>query len=85
VLDLLEPVALGESGDRPDYGSGPYMALVGAVVRLARLDLDNPIFAAEARAFLEGEPLGLEPGDVFLDVTLFADCIGFGGKWINGR
>ena len=58
------------SGSDPDYGSGPHMALMAAAVRLARLDLEDPFYSAEARRFLQGDI-----------VELFADCLGFGGRF----
>lgn len=82
LRDDHEPLALAEAGERPDYGSGPYLALVGAMVRLALQDLRDPTYSEEARAWLEAAPLGLERGDVFVDVDLFSDCIGYGGSWL---
>ena len=62
-----------------DNDSGPYMCLVGAVVRLARRDLGHPYFSAGARAFLRGEPFALrQPG---IDLDLFAELIGLKGSW----
>lgn len=57
-------------GGEPDYGSGPYLALMTSAVRLARLDLANPVFSAEAREFL-GSDL----------VSLFAECLGYEGDF----
>lgn len=57
-------------GNEPDYGSGPYLALMAQAVRLARLDVANPVFSAEARAFLGS---GL--------VALFAECLGYEGSF----
>lgn len=53
---------------KPDYGSGPYLVLMAAAIRLARLDLANPALEAEARAWLRSDL-----------VSLFADCIGYEG------
>ena len=58
-------------GCRPDYGSGPYLRLCVAAVRLARRDLCDADLAAEAREFLDGSEL----------VEVFADCVQFGGKF----
>lgn len=55
-------------GNEPDYGSGPYLALVARAVRLARSDMANPVFSAGAKAFL-GSNL----------VALFAECLGYEG------
>ena len=61
------------------FGSGPYLSLIAAAVRLARRDLANPKFSAGARLFLqsksfEGHPVGV-------DLRLFADIVGYGGVW----
>lgn len=60
-----------EHGFRPDYGSGPWLALMVSAVRLARSDLTNPIYSEEARLFLEGDL-----------VALFADCLGYEGSFL---
>lgn len=65
---------------RPDYGSGPYLALVGAVVRLARRDLTDPEHSEEAKAFLLGQPF--DGSLVGVDVDLFAECLGYGGSFL---
>ena len=57
-------------GSTPDYGSGPYLALMAQAVRLARLDLANPVYSADARAFLRSDI-----------VALFAECIGYEGRF----
>ena len=57
-------------GSEPDYGSGPYMHLMARAVRLARLDMGNPVFSVEARAFLVGDM-----------VALFAECLGYEGDF----
>lgn len=53
-------------GFRPDHGSGPHLALVAAMVELARRDLSDPLYSASARWFLQYSDL----------VDLFADCVG---------
>lgn len=65
---------LAVSGFRPDYGSGPHMALMAAAVGLARRDMSNPLYSAECQAFLTG-PL----------VALFAECLGFEGSFLDAR
>lgn len=62
---------------RPDYGSGPYLALVAAAIRLARHDLDDPKLSEGALAFLRSEPYMGK--DVGIDVSLFGELIGFTG------
>ena len=57
-------------GSEPDYGSGPYLHLMARAVRLARLDVANPVFSAEARAFLGSDM-----------VALFAECLGYEGSF----
>jgi len=68
-------VAIGgdglSEGRQPDYGSGPYLCLCTAAVRLARRDLCDAEFSAEAREFLESSEL----------VDVFADCVQYGGKF----
>ena len=64
---------------RPDYGSGPHLALMGAAVRLARRDLEDPDHSEEAKAFLRGEPSDGSP--VGVEVDLFAECLGYGGSF----
>lgn len=59
------------SNRRPDYGSGPYLRLCCAVVRLARRDLCDARFSAEAREFLDESDL----------VDVFAECLEFGGTF----
>ena len=67
--DFLRRVLRGDAdvsvGFRPDYGSGPHLLLVGAAVELARRDLADPLYQADAREFLRGEL-----------VALFAECLG---------
>lgn len=67
--------------NRPDYGSGPHLALVAALVSLAVRDLADPNHSEEARAFLKGEPFAGSP--VEIDVDLFADLLGYEGKFIR--
>lgn len=69
-----ETLVLAVSGFRPDYGSGPYMALMASMVSLARRDMSNPLYSAECRSFLTG-PL----------VALFAECLGFEGSFLDAR
>lgn len=63
-------VQVVDDGRRPDYGSGPHLAVMAAAVGLARKDLSNSLYSDEARAFLRS-PL----------VDLFAECIGYGGSF----
>jgi hypothetical protein len=60
-------------GGEPDYGSGPYLSLMARAVRLARLDMANPVFSADARLFLGSDI-----------VSLFAECLGFEGDFGDG-
>lgn len=69
-----ETIALVVSGFRPDYGSGPYMALMAAAVGLARRDMSNPLYSAECRSFLNGSL-----------VALFAECLGYEGSFVDAR
>lgn len=55
------------------------MALMGAVVRLARRDLGDPERSGEAKAFLRGESFDGTP--VGVEIDLFAECIGYGGRF----
>lgn len=71
---LLEGELLASHGFRPDYGSGPYLLLVGAAVELARRDMSNPLYSVECRSFLTGDL-----------VALFAECLGFEGSFLNAR
>lgn len=80
LFELIDgQLAVVAPNARPDYGSGPYLALAGAVVGLAVRDLDDPNRSEEARAFLRGEPVDGSP--VGFDVDLFAECIGYGGRF----
>ena len=65
---------LGFHGFRPDYGSGPYLALMAAAVELARRDMSNPLYSVECRSFLTGDL-----------VALFAECIGYEGSFTGAR
>ena len=58
------------AGSEPDYGSGPYLHLMARAIRLARSDMANPVFSAEARAFLRSDM-----------VSLFAECLGYDGEF----
>ena len=62
------------SGFRPDYASGPHLALMASAVRLARQDMSNPLYSAECRSFLTGSL-----------VALFAECLGYEGSFLDGR
>jgi hypothetical protein len=64
------PEAHFSIGSEPDYGSGPYLALMARAVRLARLDMANPVFSADARMFLGSDI-----------VALFAECLGYEGDF----
>ena len=67
--------AIAEHGSRPDHDSGPHLAVLAAAVRLARQDLSNPLYSADALAFLESDLVGL-----------FADCLGVDERiFISGR
>lgn len=68
--------------NRPEYGSGPHVALVAQMVSLARRDLADPVRSEEARAFLEGRPWKGVP--VAIDLDLLADCLGYEGAWFSG-
>ena len=70
VADDSGPEARLSVGNEPDYGSGPYLALMAQAVRLARFDMANPVFSADARAFLNSDV-----------VALFAECLGYEGKF----
>lgn len=72
-------VAVEHAGGQPDHGSGPFLELVAASIRLAHRDLEDPKHSEEARAFLRGEPY--EGSPVGIDLDLFAECIGYGGTF----
>ena len=71
VETVLSDGPLGSHGFAPDYGSGNYLLLMAAAVELARRDLSDPLYSADAREFLEGDL-----------VALFADCLGYSGSFI---
>lgn len=64
-----------------DNELGPYALLAVASVRLARRDLNHPVYRHQARAFLRGEPFGGNPPG--FDLRLFARLLGFEGSWEN--
>lgn len=70
VEAALDAGSIGFAGSHPDYGSGPYLLLMGAAIELARRDLAEPDLRAEALAFLQGDL-----------VALFADCLGYEGSF----
>ena len=70
----IDDVAVTEYGSRPDYDSGPHLALMAAAVGLARQDMFDPLYLyADAREFLESD-----------FVALFAECLGFEGSFTRG-
>jgi len=72
MLGSLSPVSVtssGGHGSRPDYGSGPYLELMTAAVRLAHRDLRCPEYDQGARDFLDGDL-----------VALFLDCLTAGER-----
>lgn len=73
-LEMSQPEAIAESGSQPDYDSGPHLALMAAAVRLARLDLADPLYFEECLAFLKGDLVGL-----------LAECLHFEGSFVNAR
>lgn len=58
---------------------GPHMSLVGAMVKLARRDLNHPVYRHQARAFLRGDLYADRLPGVNLD--LFAALLGYDGSW----
>lgn len=70
-----EADTLVTSGFRPDYGSGPHMALMAASVSLARRDMSNPLYSAECRSYLSDNSL----------VVLFAECLGYEGSFLDAE
>jgi hypothetical protein len=68
ATDTDEPEVHFGAGSKPDYGSGPYMLLMAHAVRLARLDMADPVYSVEAKAFLNSD-----------FVALFAECLGYEG------
>jgi hypothetical protein len=69
-----DTTVLAVSGFRPDYGSGPHLALMASAVSLARRDMSNPLYSAECREFLTGSL-----------VALFAECLGFEGSFLDAK
>jgi hypothetical protein len=65
---------LAVHGIRPDYDSGPHLALMATAVKLARQDMSNPLYLAECRSFLTGDL-----------VALFAECLGYEGSFLDAR
>lgn len=55
------------------------MALVAAMIRLARRDLTNPNHSVQARAFLRGRPFAGR--SVGIDLDLFGRLVGYTGSW----
>ena len=68
AAEEVELNSLTAAGSEPDYGSGPYLALMARAIRLARLDMANPVYSVEAQAFLRSDL-----------VALFSECIGYEG------
>lgn len=64
-----------------DNELGPHMLLVAASVKLARRDLNHPVYRHQARAFLRGEPFAGRPAGI--DLSLFARLLWFDGSWEN--
>jgi len=62
-----------------EHELGPHELLIAAAVRLARRDLNHPVYRHQARAFLRGEPFGGNPPGI--DLRLFARLLGFQGSW----
>lgn len=58
---------------------GPHLLLVAAMVKLARRDLNHPVYRHQARAFLRGDRFGGRSPGVNLD--LFAAIVGYDGSW----
>lgn len=75
VQVAIGEASVGSHGYRPDYGSGSYLLLVGAMVELARRDLSDPLYSASASWFLKYSDL----------VELFAECLGIDQRsFLNG-
>lgn len=70
VAEDAELESLVVVGNEPDYGSGPYLALMARMVRLARLDMASPVYSAEALVYLRSDI-----------VALFAECLGYEGEF----
>lgn len=69
----LDDVAITEYGYRPDYGSGPHLDLLTEAVKLARQDMSDPLYSADAREFLTGDLC-----------ALFAECLGTDRSFLDG-
>lgn len=61
------------SGSQPDFDSGPHMMLLAAVVKLARLDLADPLYTEECKSFLTSDL-----------ARLLADALHYEGSWLDG-
>lgn len=68
----LEMSWIDQTGSQPDYDSGPYLSLMAAVVKLARLDLADPLYSEECTSFLTGDL-----------AELFAECLHYEGSWLD--
>lgn len=73
-LEMNRIEAMAETGSQPDYDSGPYLALMAAAVRLARLDLADPLYSEECMSFLTGDL-----------ASLLAECLHYEGSWLDAR
>ena len=71
---MSQSQALAWSGSQPDYDSGPYLALMAAAVKLARLDLADPLYSEECVSFLTGDM-----------AANFAECLHYEGSWLDAR
>jgi hypothetical protein len=72
MVDFIEE-APALQGDL-DSDSGPYLLLMAAAIKLARSDLDNPVYSEDATLFLSGEL-----------VHTFSEAIGYGGDFFGRR
>jgi hypothetical protein len=73
-LEMSRIEAIATSGSQPDYDSGPHLMLMAAAVKLARLDLADPLYSEECMSFLTGNL-----------TALFAECLHFEGSWLDAR
>lgn len=83
-----EDESLVEYGFRPDYDSGPHLLLMTAMVRLARQDMSNPSNSAECQSQEDEDDGCRESAKAFLSgslVSLFADCLGYEGSFLDAR
>lgn len=72
-MSRVEAIAI--FGSQPDYDSGPHLALLGAAVRLARLDLADPLYdSEECTSFLTSDL-----------AQLLAECLHYEGSWLDAR